>query len=181
MLRKAVFLDRDGVLNRSDVVDGKPYAPRRLENFDILPDVGPALKRLKSAGLVLSVVTNQPDVATGKQTPELISAMHSILREELPIDDIRACFHVNKDNCCCRKPKPGMLLASARELQIDLEQSFMIGDRASDVGAGNAVGCFTIFIDRGYREPAPTDADATVASMSKACDVILQVLGTGKN
>ncbi len=171
--KRAVFLDRDGVINRSLVRNGKPFAPRNLDDFEVLPGVASTLMAFKRAGLFLVVVTNQPDVSTGKQTPELVEAMHQILRETLPIDEIRACFHVNEDGCDCRKPKPGMLLAAARMHGIDLAGSYVIGDRASDVAAGKAAGCFTIFIDYQYTETPPQMPDATIFSLAEARDIIL--------
>ncbi len=171
--RRAVFLDRDGVLNRSLVRNGKPFAPRSLNDFEILPNVAPTLQAFKRSGLFLSVVTNQPDVATGKQSRELVESMHKILRQSLPIDEIRACFHVDTDRCECRKPKPGMLFAAARARGIDLARSYMIGDRAGDIAAGNAAGCFTIFIDCQYTEAPPLNADATISTLAEARDIIL--------
>ena len=173
-MKPAVFLDRDGVLNRAVVRDGKPYPPAGLEAFELLPGVEDAAAALRAAGYLLVVVTNQPDVATGKQRREVVEAMHERLRAAGLCDDIRACYHTDADGCDCRKPKPGMLLAAARELQIDLPRSHMVGDRWRDVAAGKAAGCTTYFIDCGYRERQPDRPDAVVASLAEAAQKILE-------
>ena len=152
MKNKAIFLDRDGVLNRAFVRDGKPYPPYRMDEFEILPGVGEALEVFKSLGYLTVVVTNQPDVKTGKQTLEKIEQFHSLLRENLPINDIRMCCHTDADNCYCRKPKPGMLLAAAEELEIDCSRSIMVGDRWRDVMAGAAAGGLNFLVDYEYGE-----------------------------
>jgi len=168
-----VFLDRDGVLNAAVVRDGKPYPPARLEDVEILPGVPAALAALRGAGYVLVVVTNQPDVARGAQTREAIDAIHAHLRRELPLDAIYCCFHDDADRCACRKPAPGMLRDAARDLDLDLATSFMIGDRWRDVDAGRAVGCRTIFVDRHYSERQPASFDAKVSSLPEAAAWIL--------
>jgi D-glycero-D-manno-heptose 1,7-bisphosphate phosphatase len=172
---RAVFLDRDGVLNRSIVRNGRPYAPR-LDQFEMLPGVGAALQRLKSAGYLLIVVTNQPDVARGDVPYEDMVAMHRWLRAALPLDDIRACVAEDGPDCDCYKPKPGLLLRAARDYEIDLAASFMIGDRWRDVGAGLAAGCRTIFIDYHYAEELSYRPDFTVPSLSAAVDIILSAV-----
>jgi D-glycero-D-manno-heptose 1,7-bisphosphate phosphatase len=152
MAERAVFLDRDGVLVIPEFRDGRSFAPVTLESYRFYPDAPEALSRLKAAGYKLIVVTNQPDVGKGL-VPQLVAdEMHERLRKALPVDLIKACFHTQAVNCACRKPKPGMLLDAARELGIDLEKSYMVGDRASDGEAGEAAGCRTIFIDLGYDE-----------------------------
>lgn len=172
--KRAVFLDRDGVINRSIVRNGKPYPPASLQELEILPGVEEAIQALRHAGFLIVVVTNQPDVATGIQRREVVEAMHRELRGKLPIDDIRVCYHTDADGCACRKPKPGMLLDAAREHSIDLSRSFLVGDRRRDIAAGKAAGCYTFFIDNGYREEAPDSPDAVVASLREASRIILQ-------
>lgn len=172
-MRRAVFLDRDGVLTRSEVRDGKPYAPRRLEDLELLPGVAETTRALRDAGWLRVVVTNQPDIATGKLDPAVLAAMHDQLRAWLPLDDIRTCCHTDADACDCRKPKPGLLLAAARELDIDLRASFMVGDRWRDVSAGKAAGCRTIFLDYGYAEGLRDVPDFVVKSLSEAGRIIL--------
>jgi D-glycero-D-manno-heptose 1,7-bisphosphate phosphatase len=169
----AVFLDRDGVIVIPEVRDGRSYAPRRLADFRIYPEAGVSLERLKRAGFLLAVVTNQPDVGNGLLPRSEVEAMHEIMRRDLCLDAIETCFHRQGDGCACRKPKPGMILGLAETLGIDLEVSFMVGDRASDVAAGRAAGCRTVFIDRGYAEPAPSAPDHVVYSIAQAADAII--------
>lgn len=172
--RAAVFLDRDGVINRSEIRDGKAYAPRRLADFRLLPGVVGAVNALKSAGFLIVVVTNQPDIGNGLVDPAVVEAMHARLRARLPVDAIEMCAHRQDEGCSCRKPKPGLLRRAARRLAIDLPRSFMVGDRWSDVVAGRMAGCYTVFVNRAYRESAPTAPDAIVSSLPAAARRILQ-------
>jgi len=172
-MKRAVFLDRDGVLNRSVVRAGRPYAPSSLDEFELLPGVLEALTDLRTAGFVLVVVTNQPDLATGRIRPEVAEAIHQKLRALLPIDDIKVCGHVDGDDCSCRKPRPGMLLEAARDWSIDLCRSFIVGDRWRDVSAGKAAGCKTIFVDYGYAEELADRPDFVVTSLPEAVKIIL--------
>ena len=175
-LRRAVFLDRDGVINRCEVRGGKPYAPRSLADFRLLPGVGDAVRSLKRAGLLVVVVTNQPDIGRGLVDPAEVAAMHDKLKRVLPIDDIKMCPHRQEAGCACRKPKPGMLLEAARERRVDLKKCFLVGDRWSDVVAGQAVGCYTIFIDRGYREMRQARPDCYAASLAGAARLVLSLI-----
>ena len=172
-MRRAVFLDRDGVINQAVVRDGKPYPPASLEELEILPGVADALARLRTAGFVNVIVTNQPDVATGKQRREVVEAMHALLSSKLALDAVKVCYHVDGDGCACRKPRPGMLLEAAGELGIDLAASFMVGDRWRDVAAGQAAGCKCFFLDRGYREKLPEKPHVAVKSLAEAAGLIL--------
>jgi len=174
MLR-AVFLDRDGVINASVVRDGKPYPPANLEELKVLPRVDEAIRSLREAGFVVVVVTNQPDVASGIRSRAVVEKMNSNLRNELLIDDIRVCYHTDSDNCACRKPKAGMLLEAAHDFEIDLSRSFMVGDRWRDIEAGKAAGCYTFFIDYGYLEMKPQSPDMVVASLEEASKMILSM------
>lgn len=171
--RRAVFLDRDGVINRAIVREGRPYPPARVDDLEVLPGVPAALRRLRDAGFRLVVVTNQPDVARGIQQRSVIDAMHARLSAALPLDEFRVCDHDDADGCGCRKPNAGLLEAAARDGGLCLSDSFMVGDRWRDVEAGRRAGCRTIFIDRGYREQPPERPDATVASLPEAVDWIL--------
>ena len=173
-MKRAVFLDRDGVINRAVLRNGKPYPPASLDEFEFLPGVERAILALREAGFLIIVVTNQPDVATGIQRWEVVEAMHDKLRATGLLDDIRACYHTDADDCDCRKPKPGMLIEAAREWHIDLAHSFMVGDRWRDVAAGKAAGCFTFFIDYEYKERHAENPDAVVTSLEEASRLILQ-------
>jgi len=177
---KAVFLDRDGVINRALVREGKPYPPATPAELEILPGTGDALARLKELGYLLIVVTNQPDVARGKQSREAVQEIHEILGRQLPVDRFLACYHDDADGCSCRKPKPGLLLKAAREHGIDLGQSFLIGDRWRDIDAGLAAGCRTVWIDYGYCERGPTvPPDQRVFSLAEAVEWISFALASG--
>jgi D-glycero-D-manno-heptose 1,7-bisphosphate phosphatase len=171
---RAVFLDRDGVINRAIVKHGKPYSPATLDEFELLPGVEQTIRSLRAAGYLVIVATNQPDVATGVQRREVVEAMHGKLRAAGLCDDIKVCYHTDADACYCRKPKPGMLLEAAREWQIDLARSFMVGDRWRDVAAGKAAGCYAFFIDYEYRERSADNPDAVVGSLQEAGRLILQ-------
>jgi D-glycero-D-manno-heptose 1,7-bisphosphate phosphatase len=176
----AVFLDRDGVIVVPEFRDRRSFAPRRLEDFRLYPEAAASLRRLKRSGFLLAVVTNQPDVGNGLVSRSEVDAMHAILMRELPVDVIKTCFHRREDDCACRKPRPGMLIAVADELGIDLTRSFMIGDRGSDIDAGRAAGCATVFIDLGYAEPAPASPDYVVCSLAEAADVIIDATLTAQ-
>jgi D-glycero-D-manno-heptose 1,7-bisphosphate phosphatase len=177
MSRAAVFLDRDGVINRAYVHGGRPHPPRSVAELEILPEVPAALAALKGAGLPLVVVTNQPDVARGTLARELVEELHARLKRALPLDAILACFHDEADACACRKPHPGLLLEAARAGGFDLRASFMVGDRAKDVEAGRRAGCTTLFIERDYAEAPPVDCDFRVRSLAQAATLILAAVG----
>jgi len=176
--RPAVFLDRDGVLNRTLVRDALPFPPATVEEFEIYPDAGEGCARLKDAGFVLIVITNQPDVGRGTQSRKTVEAMHAKLRAAVPaLDAIEVCYHAgsnNGDPCDCRKPKPGMVLRAAASHGVDLKRSFVIGDRWRDVDCAHAAGCRAVFIDRGYREPLREKPEFTVATFREAIAVILE-------
>jgi D-glycero-D-manno-heptose 1,7-bisphosphate phosphatase len=170
---RAVFLDRDGVINANIERDGRLVAPTRIEQFVLLPGVEDAVRRLKAAGFLVVVVTNQPDVATGRNARDTIEAMHAVIRSRMPVDDIKACFHVDADNCECRKPKPGMILQAAAEYGIDLPASYVVGDRWRDVEAGRIAGCSTILVDHSVEQDGPCRPDKTVRSLPEAVSYIL--------
>ncbi len=166
---KAVFLDRDGVLNKTKVINGKPFAPKKMKDFIFLPKVVDSVRDLKKAGFVLIVVTNQPDVGNGLVEKNIINLMNKKLIESLEIDGVKVCFHSQDDNCACRKPKPGMIFEAASEFNLDLKNSYMVGDRKSDVEAGKTAGCNTVFIDCGYCESEKSyRADYIVNSLPEA-------------
>ncbi len=174
-MTRAVFLDRDGVINRALERDAKPFPPRNLNEFEILPEVPTALKKLKAAGFLLVVATNQPDVGRGTLKQETVEQIHAHVVSQLPIDRVEVCFHSGKieNECDCRKPKPGMLLRAAKELNIDLKQSWMVGDRWRDVDCGYNAGCKTIFVNRGYAEELKYQPDFIVKNLAEAADIIL--------
>lgn len=175
MSRRAVFLDRDGVINRAVVREGKPYPPDSVETLEILPGVAQALERLAAAGFLNVVVTNQPDVATGKQRREVVEAINVRLLERLTLDAIKVCYHAEADNCSCRKPRPGMLIEASQELGISLPASCMVGDRWRDIEAGRTAGCgVLLYVDYGYAEKQPEKPYVSVKSLVEAAAFILQ-------
>ena len=173
-MSRAVFLDRDGVLVETKVLDGVPRPATSVDELDLLPGVAEACARLRDAGFLLIVVTNQPDVARGNLTPEAVEAMHLELAQALALDDIAVCMHDDADGCDCRKPQPGMLLAAAGHFGIDLAASFLVGDRWRDVEAAHRAGCRAVFVDRGYDEALTVQPDATVRDLAEAADWILR-------
>jgi D-glycero-D-manno-heptose 1,7-bisphosphate phosphatase len=175
--RPAVFLDRDGVINRAIVRDGQPYPPASREELELMPGVEEALRRLKSAGYLLIVATNQPDVARGTLKRAEVEAIHDALAQALPIDAFQVCFHDDADQCACRKPLPGMLLDAAAQWDVDLARSYMVGDRWRDVAAAQAAGCEAIFFDQDYHERQPQPPFHRVRSLGEAVDIITRVRG----
>ena len=162
------------MINEAVVVDGKPHPPANLEQLRIFPGVQDSLRKLKKIGFVTLVVTNQPDVARGKTTMEFVQKIHDRLTKKLPIDGFYTCWHDEKEECCCRKPKPGLIRKAADELGINLSQSFMVGDRWRDVEAGQAAGCRTVFLDYGYSEKSPAKADFKCKNLREAVNWIYQ-------
>ena len=171
---KAVFLDRDGVINANLIRNGKPVAPTSLAEFRFLPGIDDAARRLKEAGFLLVIVTNQPDIPNGITPLAAMEAMHEEIRRKLPIDDIVICFHTDADRCSCRKPKPGLIAEATAKHRIDLDASYLIGDRWRDVLAGQAGGCgCTIMIDHGVVQDQPCTPDKVVRSPLEAAQFIL--------
>jgi D-glycero-D-manno-heptose 1,7-bisphosphate phosphatase len=175
MVRRAVFLDRDGVINAAIVRDGKPYSASDVTETVLVDSAETSLARLKEHGFLLIVVTNQPDVRRGTMSRERVDEIHRFLAAKLPLDDFFVCYHDDQDRCACRKPQPGLLLEAAKKYQIEVAQSYLIGDRWRDIGAGSAAGCRTIFVDHGYneRDPEPLP-DIRVYALSEAVERILE-------
>jgi D-glycero-D-manno-heptose 1,7-bisphosphate phosphatase len=176
--KRAVFLDRDGVLNRPVVRGGFAFPPANVDEFELYPGVATGAAQLKAAGFILIVVSNQPDVGRGTQSRGAVEAMHEKLRTAVPaLDAIEVCYHGGASHgqpCDCRKPKPGMLLTAAASRRIDLQRSFLIGDRWRDIDCAKAAGCRAIFIDHGYSEPLREKPDLTVTSFAGAVARILE-------
>src|SRR5947199_7566235 len=177
-MRRAVFLDRDGVLNRAIVVQNKPYPPANLAEFEVLPGAIEACAELRQAGFLLIVVTNQPDVARGTQRREVVEAINQTLLSNAPIDEIKVCYHDDGDQCTCRKPLPGLLMEAAKDWQIDLSSSFMIGDRWKDIESGRRAGCKTFFVDGNYDDMLYRTTCHGVQSLDYDGEWISSVLST---
>ena len=177
MKRRAVFLDRDGVLNEVIMREGKPSSPRGMEEFKIRPGAAKAVAEIERMGLMRIVVTNQPDVARGHLPQELMQRMHSVLKESMPIDEILYCPHDDADRCDCRKPEQGMFLKAAADWEIDLAGSFLIADGIRDVEAGREAGCTTILLNAPYNRGV--DADRRAADIGEAVKIIKTMVGGG--
>lgn len=172
-MKKAVFLDRDGVINKTLIKMGKPRAPYSLEEFAYIEGVMEAIERLKDRGYILVVVTNQPDVARGWVSREQVDLVNNLVINDLKVDALKSCFHTEKDQCECRKPKPGMLLAAASELSIDLRHSYMVGDRLSDIKAGQSAGCISILVGEGEADSTEVTPDYRCHDLKEATAWIL--------
>jgi D-glycero-D-manno-heptose 1,7-bisphosphate phosphatase len=173
-MKRSVFLDRDGVINQALVVDGVPHPPKYLKSVEILPGVREALKLLSASHFEIVVVTNQPDVARGSVSQESVEEINVFLRQELGLGHFYTCFHDDQHRCDCRKPKPGLIMKAARDLNLDLQKSFMVGDRWRDITAGQAANCQCYFIDYGYQEKHPVLPFTRVSSLIEATTLILE-------
>ena len=172
-MKSAVFLDRDGVVNLAYTRSGKPYPPKDLSQLVILPDVEESVKKLIKYGFVIVVVTNQPDISNGNSNYDIVNELHKEISSLTGIENFYVCPHIDSDNCKCRKPKPGLLLKAAKDLNLDVKKSYMVGDRWRDVGAGQSAGCKNFFIDYNYSEKRPVEPFVTVSSLLQATEIIL--------
>lgn len=166
-MKRAVFLDRDGVINALVWRGGRWVAPRALDEFRLLPGAAEAIDRLKAAGFFVVIVTNQPDVAAGLLGWATLDAMHA----HIAADDIRACPHADGGSCRCRKPRPGMIHDAAQEHDINIAQSYMVGDSWRDIRAGRDAGCFTILLDP--MKTSVIHAGHVCGTLPEAADFIL--------
>lgn len=170
--KPAVFVDRDGVINSTILREGHAFSPRSLEELKILDGVKEAVNLLSSRFKVI-VVTNQPDVATGNIDKVLLSQIHDEIHQQTGIEHFYVCIHDDRSHCDCRKPKTGLLLRAAEDLDVDLNGSFLIGDRWKDIRAGQAVGCKCFFIDYSYEEERPAPPYMVVDSFLQAAHQII--------
>jgi transaldolase len=176
LMRRAVFLDRDGVLNRAYERGGITYPPANVGEVELLPGAVEALQLLAGQDVLLVVVTNQPDVARGTQQRRIVETINAYLAERLPLHAVFACYHDTVDNCDCRKPKPGLLLQAARHYDIDLNQSFLVGDRWSDIVAGDVAGCRTFLVATPYSQRERCAPDYEVTDVLEAAHAIVMLL-----
>ena len=175
-MKKAVLLDRDGVINKAIIKNGLPTSPNSFDELEILPDVKESILRLKKLNFICIVVTNQPDVSRGKFSKDTVIKINNFLKKEIKLDDIFVCYHDDKDNCNCRKPKPGLLLQARKKWNVDFKKSFMIGDRWRDIQAGEKVGCKTIYLDYKYNEKKPKKPDFVSDSLLNAAHIIEKLI-----
>ena len=171
-LSRAVFLDRDGVINQALVRDGHPFSPVDLTEFFWVEHIKEVTLELKSLGYLLFCVTNQPDVGRGLQSREVVESFHTAILAELPIEKVFACYHDDRDQCSCRKPRPGLIVGAQKEYGLDLAGSWLIGDRWKDIDAGAAAGCNTVFLDYGYDEKLRTEPDHTISRLAQLIPLI---------
>ena len=172
--QRSVFLDRDGVLNRAVVIEGKPFPPTRLEDVEILPGTITSLQRLAEKDYYLIGITNQPDVARGTQSRDVVESINALILSKLPVREIFVCYHDDVDRCECRKPKPGLILQAAKKYNLDLSNSWFVGDRWKDIAAAKAAGLKTIFVDYHYTEIYKgLRADFVVNNTVVIADIIL--------
>ena len=174
-MKKAVFLDRDGVINKAFIKNGLPESPNSLSELEILPGVKELISRLKKLNFICLVVTNQPDVQRGKIKKNTIIKMNNFLKKKIELDDIFVCYHDDQDNCNCRKPKPGLLLQARKKWNVDFKKSFIVGDRWRDIQAGKKVGCKTIFLDYKYKDIKPKNPDFVTDTLLNATYIIEKV------
>jgi D-glycero-D-manno-heptose 1,7-bisphosphate phosphatase len=173
-LKKGVFLDRDGVLIETFIKDGKPIAISKISELVILPLVKESIQELVSRNFEVVVVTNQPDVSKGVTSLSQIQLMHNEISDFTGIQHFYMCTHLQSSNCDCRKPRTGLLNQAAQELGLDLSKSFLVGDRWSDIDAGNNANCNCFFIDYGYDEKMPSGNFQAVSSLHEAVSKIIQ-------
>lgn len=189
-MRRAVFVDRDGVINElvSDPRTALPESPLAVADVRLIPGATHALRRMHAAGFVLVGVSNQPAAAKGTVELAELKKIHArvvelLRREQVELDGFRLCFH-HPDGvvpeltrvCACRKPAPGMLLEAAAELGVDLQRSWMIGDTDADIAAGAAAGCRTVLVradGSAHKRSGRVHPDATAQHLAAAADFVV--------
>jgi D-sedoheptulose 7-phosphate isomerase len=169
-MNRAIFLDRDGVINQVVLKNGKPFSPRTMEEFVFCEGIKAFLTESRKAGFLNIVFTNQPDIERGLVDSNVVEKMHDFIKQNLPVDNVLMCPHDDADNCLCRKPKPGMLTDAARKWNIDLNASFVIGDQWKDIEAGKKAGCTTILLDCLYNKNV--ECDYRLSGLRSALNVI---------
>ena len=172
-LTRAVFLDRDGVINQALIRDGHPFSPTNMDEFSWVDGIKEAARELKRAGYKLFCATNQPDVSRGLQERQVVESFHSTILKGLPLEKIYVCYHDDRDGCACRKPRPGMLLEASREYGLNLAESWLVGDRWKDIDAGHAAGCRTVFLDYDYDECLNSPPDYTIRCIEQLSPLII--------
>ncbi|MBF0361697.1 MAG: HAD-IIIA family hydrolase [Oligoflexia bacterium] len=167
---RAVFLDRDGVINLPIIKNNLPFSPGNLNEFIFCDGIVETIREIKNRNYLVIVVTNQPDVARGIKVKDEIEKIHQYIKKHTLVDEIYCCYHDNKDNCDCRKPKVGLFLQAQQHFssqrsqcsqcsQINFNESYMVGDRKSDMLVGRKLFLKNIFINYNYHEPAPSITD----------------------
>jgi len=166
-MKKAIFFDRDGVLNKAIIINSKPYSPRNLKEFKINLFLKKYINFFKKKNFIIIVITNQPDVGSGKVPKNLILNFHKILKKKLLIDDIFTCYD-QSNKSFLKKPNPGMLFMAQKKYKIDMSNSYFIGDRWKDMKASYTAGVKGLFVDFKYNEKPATKYHKKFNSLYKA-------------
>ena len=172
MFKRGVFLDRDGVINKSKVINGKPYSPESTSEVVLIDGVPEAIKLLQRLEFVIVIVTNQPDISRKKMSVEISNSINDYIANKTGIEHFYVCPHDDRDKCLCRKPQPGLIHEAASKLHINVNKSFLIGDRWRDIQAGQEAGCECFFIDYNYNEIHPKQPFVKVSSLFEASRII---------
>ena len=172
-LTRAVFLDRDGVINQALIRDGRPFSPTNMDEFSWVDGIKEAARELKRAGYMLFCATNQPDVGRGLHKRQVVESFHSTILTGLPLEKIYVCYHDDRDGCSYRKPRPGMLLEASREYGLNLAESWLVGDRWKDIGAGYVDGCRTVFLNYDYDECLNSPPDHAIRCIEQLSPLII--------
>lgn len=170
VMKRCVFIERDGILNEVRVGPKNQLTPLTLEEFKLKSTIKPLLGQLKEAGFVLVVTTNQPGLSRGYQSRRELDRMHDLLRRVLPIDDILVCPHDESDHCPCRKPRPGLLIEAAFKWHLNLDHSFVVSDKWQDAEAARAAGCTSLIVNspwvgRVHHDLVLPDLDSVIAKI----------------
>lgn len=170
--KKCFFFDRDGVLNKSIIKDGKPYAPLLFDKFKLYSSAEKVITDLKQKGYIAIVITNQPDINRKKLKISEFKKMNIFLKKKINIDDIFFCPHTPSENCSCRKPKINLFKMAAKKYNISLKNSYMVGDRKIDIIAGKSAGCKTIYIKKKYKEGSPTEQNYSIRNLKEILKIV---------
>ncbi|MBP7462560.1 MAG: HAD-IIIA family hydrolase [Candidatus Delongbacteria bacterium] len=170
-----VFFDRDGVINEVVQRDGHFYSPRQLKDFKVRPDFIRLYRILEPMKLKMLVVSNQPDLARGLMSAECLEEMNQVLLSQFHFLDIRYCTHDDRDQCSCRKPKPGMLLELMARYHLRTEEAMIIGDGWKDMEAGRQAGIKTVYLATPYNRSESVVSDYRVDCLDQI--VTLPIFG----
>ena len=146
-MKRAVFIERDSILNEVRSGPKQQIPPMGLEDFKIISEAAEPLKKLKAVGFVLIATTNQPGLSRGDQSRRELDRMHDMLRRSFPLDDIMLCPHDEADQCPCRKPRPGLLIEAAFKWHLNLDHSFVVSDKWQDAEAARSAGCTSLLVN----------------------------------
>lgn len=171
--KRAVFFDRDGVILKVIVMDGKPRPPHSIAEYKALSGVvlgaKEAIEQVKKTGFLAFLISNQPDIAYGVISKQEWQWIQDQVKD-IPFDDCLICFHRRDDDCDCMKPKPGMLFEAAQKWNIDLTASFVVGDTQDDTGAARNAGCKSILVDAPYN--VSTVSDIRIRALSELSSIL---------